>query len=217
MAFHPTAFRRLAALVLLASVMPVRSWGQAADSPIKFLGPDAITATLVDPPVVQQSAGAGQGAQWLKIEYHYQIDPKGTAPFVDSIQFNITVEGRDQYAKNASTPDGVISVGLTGTETYVNLAATRDGYGVFYVHPSTLARYAGKNGTSDFTDRFNMHLEAMVDGKLADYFDKRTDPMGADWYKALTPVAGQIFRQDQCCFIVTDPSRYPQLKVPAQP
>jgi hypothetical protein len=217
MAFHPTAFRRLVTLVLLAGAMSIRSWGQAADSPIKFLAPEAITTTLVDAPSVGgSSAPLGEGVQWLKIEYHYQIDPKGTTPFVDSIQFNITVEARDLYAKNATTPDG-ISVGLTGSETYINLAATRDGYGVFYIHPSTLARYASKNGTGDFTEKFNIHLEAMVDGKLADYIDKQTDPMGLDWYKALTPVTGLVLRQDQCCFIVSDPSRYPQLKTPVQP
>jgi len=220
MAFHPTAFLRLAALILLASVMPIRSWGQATDSPIKFLGPDAITTTLVDPPVVAGSSSSGGDAtQWLKIEFHYEVDPKGTTPFVDAITFNISVEARDQYAKNPASPDSVTvnSVVLTGTETYINLAATHDGYGVFYIHPSTLARYASKSGTSDFAERFNVHLEAMVGGKLADYFDKRPDPSGPDWYKPLTPVPGLVLRQDQCCFIVVDTSRYPQLKPPVQP
>jgi hypothetical protein len=30
-------------------------------------------------------------------------------------------------------------------------------------------------------------------------------------------VTGLVLRQDQCCFIVSDPSRYPQLKTPVQP
>jgi hypothetical protein len=217
MAFPATAFKRLSAALLVAGMVVTRVCGQAADSPIKFLGPDAITTTMVDTPIVTGGGGSSGGTspQWLKIEFHYSVDPKGPVPFVDAIQFNITMEARDLYAKNAPGEDGV-AVGLTGTATYVNIAPTRDGYGVFYICPSALARYGSKRGTDDFTNKFNIHLEAMVGGKLADYFDKRPDPMGPDWYKALTPIAGQVYRQDQCIFMMIDPGRYPQLKPPTQ-
>ncbi len=214
MAFPATAFKRLSAGVLLIGLTVGHLRAQAADSPIKFLAPEAVTTTMVDPPVVSGgggSANSGSNPQWLKIEFHFAIDPKGPIPFVGAIQFNIVLEGRDLYAANAPGTEGV-AVGLTGSETYINLAPTHDGYGVFYVHPSVLARYASKRGVSDFTEKFNVHIEAMVAGKLADYIDKQPDPAGLDWYKPLIPVAGMIDRQDQCLFIGVDPGRYPQLK-----
>ncbi len=218
MAFLATAFKRLSAGVLLIGLTVGHVCAQAADSPIKFLAPEAITTTMVDPPFVpggSSSSNSGQSPQWLKIEFHYSIDPKGPVPFVDAIEFKIVLEARDLYAPNAPGNEGV-AVGLTGTETYVNIAPTHDGYGVFYVHPSALARYASKRGVSDFTEKFNVHIDALVGGKLADYIDKQPDPAGLDWYKPLIPVAGMIYRQDQCLFIGVDPGRYPQLKLPTQ-
>ncbi len=218
MAFPATAFKRLFLALLVVGATVTRVCGQAADSPIKFLGPDAITTTMVDPPIVSGGGGSTSptgNPQWLKIEFHYAIDPKGPIPFVDAVQFNITMEARDLYAANAPGADGV-AVGLTGTATYINVAPTRDGYGVFYVHPSVLARYGSKRGPDDFANKFNVHIEAMVAGKLADYFDKRPDPMGVNWYKSLVPVSGMIYRQDQCLFMMVDPGRYPQLKPPTQ-
>ena len=219
MAFHPTMFKRLLVVSLLAGVALTRSFGQAADSPIKFLGPEAIVVTMVDPPTVGSSSTArGEAGQWLKIDYKFQITPKAQSAFVDSVTFSITVEGRDLYATDAPTADGV-PIGLTGNATYINLAASKEAHGVFYIHPSTMARYSTKSGIRDFTSRFNIHIDAMVEGKLADYFDLKTDPSGPDWYKpstgtgaGLRPVPNLVYRQDQCCFIVNDPSQYPELK-----
>jgi hypothetical protein len=218
MAFHSTAFKRLFFLTVLTGVFLSRSWGQAVDSPVRFVAPEAITTTLVDAPSLGGGGGGGnssdQPKQWLKVEYHYEIKPAQT-PYVDAVEFRVWIEGRDLYDLKATTADG-LAVVLTGSETYINLTATHDGYGVFYVHPSTLARYATKLGATDFTESFNIHLEAYVDGKLMDYFNKKEDPAGLDWFKAPRAVPNLVYRKDQCCFIVSDPSRYPELKHPLQ-
>ncbi len=108
------------------------------------------------------SGGASSDQQWLKVEFHYAVTPP-VGKFVDSVEFRIWIEGRDLYAPEATTKDG-IAVGLTGSVTYVNLPATKDAYGVFYVSPYTLARYAGNRGASDFDRTFNVHLEAYAGG-----------------------------------------------------
>lgn len=208
------AFKRLILFVLLTGALISESWGQAVDSPVKFVNQNAITVTMVDPPSVGQSnTPRGEAGQWLKIDFQYSVAPQGPKPFLDTVTFNITVEGRDLYAPDSPTAEGV-AVGLTGTETYVNVGAGREVHGVFYLHPATMARYATKTGPRDFTSRFNIHIDALVDGKQADYFDlKKDDPQGLGWYKGLRAVPGQVYRQDQCCFIVNDPSFYPQLKI----
>lgn len=219
MAFHPTAFKRLLFITLLAGVTLSRSWGQAVDSPIKFADLGAITVTLVEPPSLGQSnTPRGEAGLWLKVDYMFAVKPTGAKPFLDAVTFNITIEGRDLYATDATSAEGV-PVGLTGTETYVNVAAGREIHGVFYLHPSTMVRYSTKSGPRDFTSRFNIHLDAMVDGKLADYYNLKNEK-DLNWYKeastdnpaGLRLVSGLVYRQDQCCFIVNDPSFYPQLK-----
>jgi cytolysin (calcineurin-like family phosphatase) len=89
-------------------------------------------------------------------------------------------------------------------------------YGVFYVHPSTLARYSSGRGYADFDQKFNIHIEAYVGGVLMDAIDKKKDPMGTDWYKSLRAIPSLVYRQDQCPFIMTDPDRYPAIKLPAE-
>lgn len=126
-------------------------------------------------------------------------------------EFRIWIEGRDLYAPEATTKDG-IAVGLTGTVTYVNMGATKDAYGVFYVPPDTLTRFSAR-GPSDF-DRFNIHLEAYVGGTKVDYFDKNKET-DANWFQQLKPLSGFVYRQDQCVFIAVDPDRYPPIKLPA--
>ena len=201
--------------VLLAGFSLGHSRAQAPDSPIAFQGPGAITETLVDPPVVgriENPGGRDNNTQWLKVEFHFSVKPKdGGAPFVDAVEFRVWVEGRDLYDPTAKTAEGS-AVALTGTVTYVNLAASRDAYGCFYVPPSAMARYGSKNGPSDFTDKFNVHVEAYVGGTKVDYFDKNKEQDPA-WFSALHAVAGEVCRQDQCVFMVSDPSRYPQIKL----
>ena len=80
-----------------------------------------------------------------------------------------------------------------------------------YLHPSTLVRYSTKNGTSDFTDKFNVHVEAYVGGQKMDLFDK-DKPQDPNWYASLKAIPNLLYRQDQCPFIVNDVGRYPQLK-----
>jgi hypothetical protein len=217
MRFHLTTLKRSSLAIVLAGFSLGHSWGQAANSPIVFQGPEAITTTLVGAPSIGRSEGGGNDdAQWLKVEFHYSVAPTTGVPFVDSVEFRIWLEGRDLFDPKATTADGT-AVALTGTVTYVNLAATRDGYGVFYVSPSALARYSAKNGVSDFSDKFNVHVEAYVGGAKVDYFDK-TKEQDPAWFSKLQAVPDMVFRQNQCVFIVNDPSRYPQIKLvtPAQ-
>jgi len=214
MAFPSTAFKQLSLIVLLAVAMVPRSFGQAVDSPIKFANQNPITVTLVEPPSLGPSnTPRGEAGLWLKIDFQYAVAPQGPTPFLDTVVFNIVVEGRDLYDSNAKTAEGV-AVGLTGTETYVNIGANREVHGVFYIHPSAMVRFATKSGPRDFTNRFNIHIDALVNGKLADYANLKNDPQGLDWYKALRMTSGYVYRQDQCCFIVNDPSFYPELKLP---
>jgi hypothetical protein len=214
MRFHPTALKRSLLLPLLVAATLTRTWGQATDSPIVFQGPEAVTATLIDPPTAGLGRSEGssntENSQWLKVEFHYAVKPKPPLPFVESVEFRVWIEGRDLYAPEATTADG-ISVALTGSVTYINVQTTSDGYGSFYVHPSTLLRYSTKSGASDFGDRFNVHVEAYVNGTKVDYFDKNKsqDP---NWYQSMKAIPGLIYRQDQCVFMLADPSRYPQIK-----
>jgi hypothetical protein len=205
-------------LVLLsAAAGHVRA--QAPNSPIVFQAPEAITVALVNAPQVGSTEGGGGGsdrAQWLRVEWHYAVSPKGAVPFVDAIEFRVWVEGRDLYATEATTADG-IPVALTGTVTYINLPETHDAYGVMYVPPSTLARYGSKAGPTDFAEKFNVHVEAYVGGTKMDLFDKEK-PQDPNWYQSLKAIPNLLYRQDQCPFLLTDTARYPQLKAlaPAQ-
>jgi hypothetical protein len=213
MRFHQTALWRSLLLILLVGLTLTRTWGQATDSPVVFQGPTAITTTMVDPGVLSRSDSGGgntDNTQWLKVEFHYAVKPKGPVPFLDSVEFRVWVEGRDLYAPEATTADG-IAVALTGTVTYINLSATSDGYGVFYVHPSTLLRYSTKAGASDFSEKFDVHVEAYVNGTKVDYFDKNKE-QDPNWYSALKVIPGLVYRQDQCPFMVSDVSKYPQIK-----
>lgn len=203
-------------LALLLTVVSVGlSRGQAVDSPIVFQAPDAITTSMVDAPSLGRADNtSGGNQQWLKIEFHYAVAPKTGSPFLDSVEFRIWIEGRDLYAADATTAEG-IAVGLTGTVTYLNLAQTKDGYGSFYVPPSALARYSSKQGISDFDRKFNIHIEAYVKGAKVDYFDKNKE-QDPNWYQALRVVPDMVYRQDQCIFMIMDPSRYPQIKLPSK-
>jgi hypothetical protein len=186
---------------------------QIPNSPIVF-AQSAITTSFVAPTSVGQgSGGDSSDAQWLKVEFHYSAVPPTPLKFVDAVEFRIWIEGRDLFAPEATTKDG-IAVALTNTITYVNLAASKDAYGVFYVPPATLARYSTERGQSDFDRTFNIHIEAYVGGVKVDYFDKNKETDG-NWYQQLKPLAGFVYRQDQSPFLLTDPNRYPPIKLPS--
>jgi hypothetical protein len=220
MRFHLTTLKRSFLGILLTAFSLGHGWGQAANSPVVFQSSNAITTTMVEVPSVggrdDNSGSSNANTKWLKIEFHYSVTPKTTVPFLDSIEFRIWVEGRDLYDPAAPTAEGT-AVALTGKVTYVNVAATRDSYGSFYVSPSALARYSTKEGVSDFTEKFNVHVEAYIDGAKVDYFDKNKE-QNPTWFSTLKAVTGMVYRQDQCPFIVNDVSRYPQIKLvePAQ-
>jgi hypothetical protein len=209
----------------MVGVSVARLSAQVPNSPIVF-AQSAITTSFVQAPMVgSTSGGSNSDRQWLKVEFHYAVvppNPNSQNPpptFVDAVEFRIWIEARDLFAPelNGVPPERRrqgIAVGLTGTVTYVNLGATRDAYGVFYVPPDTVNRFSSARGPSDFDRTFDIHLEAYVGGTKVDMFDKNKEP-DANWYQQLKPLSGFVYRQDQCVFMVSDPDRYPPIKLPA--
>jgi hypothetical protein len=203
--------------------------GQATNSPsappaweslVAFVNRDAIVTSFVAAPNLGGTDTSGSSSsntpgQWLKVEFHYGVTPTADmGNFLDEVQFKVIIEGLDPLAPNKNAPDGKgVAVGFTGSVTYVNVPAGRDVYGCFYVHPSTIARYSGDLGAEDYDRKFNIHLEAWVNGVQMDYFDKNKGELDPNWYKALKPIPNLVFRQDQCPFIVSEPDHYPMIKL----
>ncbi len=212
MSFRVTTLKRSLLPVLLVGIAALPLVAQVPNAPIVF-AQSAITTSFVSAPQLGGTGGGTNGdTQWLKVELHYSVVPPATSKFVDSAEFRVWIEGRDLYAPEAPTKDG-IAVGLTGTVTYVNLAAAKDGYAVFYLPPATIARFSTARGSSDFDRTFNIHAEAYVGGTKVDYFDKNKEA-DANWYQSLKPLSGFVYRQDQGPFILADPDRYPPIKLP---
>ena len=211
MSFHATKLKQRFLILFLLVSASVRVFSQAADSPVVFTSPGGITASFVDcPSLGGTSTTSGSSSKWLKIEFKYSATPvKGD--YIDSVQFKVWLEGRDLTAADAPGNEGS-AIALTGSATYVCVPKGKDTYGVFYVNPSVLGRYSGKQGPSDFERKFNVHLDALVDGKIVDNIDK-TKEEELTWYQKLTAVAGFVCRQDQCPFMLTDPNKYPPLKL----
>ena len=218
MSFRATLLRRSSTVVFLLGLAALQSaWGQAANAPINFANQEPITTTLVSAPnlgSVGGGGGSGDSGNWLKVEFHYNTTDVVTKdyPFVDDVQFKVWIEGLDQYAPNPNAAGGKgVAVALTGTVDYINVGVNKDLYGVFYVHPSVLARYGTDRGAEDFTRKFNVHIEAYVNGTLVDSVDK-TKEQDLTWYRALKAIPGLVYRQDQCPFLISDTSHYPMIK-----
>jgi len=228
MSFRATAPKRSHLVVFLLSLIAAPAvFGQLATSPIAFAERDAILTTFVTAPNLNTDANpsppSGEPAQWLKVEFHYGITPALTTKYLDSVEFKVWIEGLDRFATNAQGGKGV-GVALTGSVTYINipvdkeLGQGKDLYGVFYVHPSTLSRYSRDHGTAeDFVepDKFDVHIEAYVGGALMDYNNKNKEQDPQGWFKPLTVVPNLVYRQDQCPFLISNPDRYPMIKLPA--
>lgn len=208
MSFRVTALWRSIGVAFILGLATGRLAAQVPNSPIVF-AQSAITTSFVPAPNVAGS-GDSSDAQWLKVEFHYSVTPVAPLKFVDSVEFRIWIEGRDLYSPQATTKEG-LPVALTDTITYVNLAATHDAYGCFYIPPGTLARYSTERGPSSFDRDFDIHIEAYVGGVKVDYFDKNKET-DANWYQQLTPLTGFVYRQDQSPFILTDANKYPPIK-----
>jgi len=204
--------RQSLVVIFLTLITAPIVFGQAPTSPIEFAKQDGITTSLVPAPNLGgTSGGSSNPAQWLKVEFHYATTPNLKTKFLDAVQFKIWIEGLDPDAVNSTGGKGV-AVGFTGDITYVNIPAGKDNYGVFYVHPSTLARYS-PGGPDDFDRKYNIHVEASVGGTEMDWYDKRPEK-DLDWYKVLKTIPGLVFRQDQCPFVMADVDRYPAMKLP---
>jgi hypothetical protein len=219
MSFHAKVLRRshLVVFLLSLSVAPA-AFGQAANSPIAFANEEAITTSFVTAPNMggtSDSGGSSDANQGLKVEFHYGTTAALTTKYLDSVEFKVWIEGRDMLATNSQGTKGV-AVALTGSVTYVNVAAGKDIYGVFYVHPSTLGRYSTEGGYEDFDRKFDVHMEAYVGGALMDKIDKKKE-QDPNWFQPLTVVPNLVYLQNQCPFIVTDPDRYPAIKLLAPP
>jgi hypothetical protein len=209
-------------MFLVALVGKPTVFGQLKDSPIAFVNRDAITVTFVTAPNLPGSSSDSSATatssdvqQWMQVEFHYGSTAAMTSRYLDAVTFKIWIEGLDADAPNPGQPGGKgVAVGLTGSVTYINVPVGKDLYGVFYVHPNTLGRYSSGRGTEDWDRKFNIHLEASVDGKIVDNVDRKTDPAGLTWFQALRATPGLVYREDQCAFIVSNPSRYPAIKLP---
>jgi hypothetical protein len=238
MSFRPKVLKRSFGVLFLAlAAVSTAAYAQAIKAPIaaltqarvgqdeaaptalrviNFANEEAITTSFVQAPAVNSTTNSGGSdvGNWLKLEFHYSVNPTDPHkyPWVDSAEFKVWIEGRDLYAANAPGAEGV-AICLTGSVTYINLAQSRDCYGVFYVHPSTLARYCGTGSYEDFDRKYNAHIEAYVGGKLVDYYDKRKD---ADkWWTQPAAVPNLVYQQDQSPFLLTDVTHYPMIKLPA--
>jgi hypothetical protein len=217
MSFHATVLRQSFPVVFLLGLLAgPTALAQVANSPVVFVSREAIITTFVAAPSLGTGdvtpPAPGNASQWLKVEFHYGVTPvKGD--FQDSAEFKIWIEGRDLIDPQGKPGEG-IAVGLTGSVTYINIPKGKDVYGVFYVHPSTIARYSGPRGNEDFTRKFNVHVEAYVDGAKVDYFDKNKE-QDPNWFQQLKAVPNLVSRQDQCAFLISSPDRYPMIKLPA--
>jgi hypothetical protein len=189
---------------------------QQAPRVIDFAKEEAISTQFVSAPAVGSTSGgtSADNTNWLKVEFHFSVNPPDGQkyPWVDSADFKVWIEGRDLYSSKApaGSTEGV-AVALVGSVTYVNLESARDAYGVFYVHPSALARYSGGGSTEDFDRKFDIRITASVGGKVVDQYDKKNDY--SDWTSKVVAVDHMVFRQDQSPFLMADTTRYPMSKL----
>lgn len=193
------------------------AFGQAPNSPIAFVSREAILTTFVTAPNVSTANASGAPStpgQWLQVEFHYGTTAALKTAYLDAVEFKVWIEGLDPLATNSQGGKGV-GVALTGSVTYVNVLAGKDLYGVFYVHPSTLARYSTDRGYEDFDRKFDVHIEAYVGGALMDEINKNKEQDPLKWFQPLTVVPNLVYRQDQCPFLLSNPDRYPAIKLSA--
>jgi len=207
-------------VVFLGLFAAPAAFGQAKNSPIAFANLEAIKTSFVATPFTtapeySRPSPSSDNSKWLKVEFHFGTTLALTTKYLDAVEFKVWIEGLDLLAPDAPVKGKGVAVALTGSVTYVNVPADKDIYGVFYVHPSTLGRYSSERGYTDFDRKFNVHLEAYVGGVLMDAIDKTKDPQGANWYQALKVVPNLVYRQDQCPFMLSEPDRYPAIKLSA--
>ena len=218
--------RSLLAAMLLSWIASPAAFGQLTDasgkviSPIAFSNFNAVTTTFVSAANQggTEGAAAAGNVQWLKVEFHYGTTAAMATRYLDSVEFKVWIEGLDPDAKNPTQSSGKgVAIALTGSITYVNIPQAKDLYGVVYVHPSTMDRYSDDHGFENYDKKYNVHVEAHVGGALMDAIDKNKEK-DLNWYKALTPVPGLVYRMDQSPFIMADSDRYPAMKLvaPAQ-
>jgi len=215
MSFRATVLRQSYLTVYLVCFLAApAAFGQVANSPVAFANQDAITTSFVVAPNLAGTAGAAGATDnnWLKVEVHFGTTDNLKTPSLDSVDVKVWIEGRDLQAKNAAVPGQGITVMLTGSVTYINVPAAKDVYGVFYVHPSTLARYSGDGGYQDFDRKFDIHAKLIVGGAVMDEINKNKETDLLGWYSKFTVVPNLVLRQDQTPFIIADPDRYPEIK-----
>jgi len=205
-------------VIILGLAASSSAFGQAKNSPVAFANQEAITSSLVDAPVAVRSdssvSSTGDNPQWLKVEIHFGTTAALVTPFLDAVEIKVWIEGRDPSVMNSQGTKGIAIV-LTGSVTYVNIAANKDVYGVFYVHPSTLARYSGEGGVEDFERKFDIHAQLSVGGAVMDAINKNKEPdaVALTWFTSVKAIPDLVYRQDQSPFILSDIGRYPAIKL----
>jgi hypothetical protein len=216
MSFRVTTLRRSLPVIFLLGCVAGPAFGQLKTSPIAFDNQTAIVTSFVAAPNIGGTGTSTSDAgQWLKVEFHYGTTSLFTANYLDQVEFKIWIEGRDRSAPTPQFPQG-FAVGLTGSVVYVNIPAGKDIYGVFYVHPSTLGRYSTERGYTDFDRKFDIHIQALIGGVLMDEIDKNKGEQPG-WFQALRPVPDLVYRQNQSPFMLSDPDRYPAIRLTPPP
>ena len=216
MSFRATTLRRLIFVALSSAAISGISFAQQAEPVLAFSHEDAVVTTFIQSTNLGSSSenpgsASPDDSKWLKVEFHYSVNPP-TGNFLDEVQFKVWIEGRDLFDPTGQPGQG-IAVALTGSVTYVDIPKGKDNYGVFYVHPSTLARFSTSHGVTDFDHTFDVHVEADIAGSPVDAADKNKE-QDPNWYQQYKMIPGLVYRQDQCPFINDNPSRYPAIKLP---
>jgi hypothetical protein len=94
-----------------------------------------IEATTTKGPQIQISGVPRSTRQkdWLQVEVQFETAPR----WIDDLTFTYHIVLRNRRPEEGEREFNL----FRGESSYVNIAATRDGKSIVYLHPSTLARY----------------------------------------------------------------------------
>ena len=214
MSFRATALfgRHLVVLLLGLAAGPVMA--QVANSPVVFVNQNAIVTSFVQTTNLGGgSGGSGDNSQWLKVEFHYSVTPAvGDYLPRSSSRFGWKASTCSRPTRRSRARALRWRSPVRSLTSMSSRARTVTALFMFIPRLSDATVPGG--GYQDFDRKFNIHVEADVDGKAVDVFDKNkeTDP---NWYQPLRPIPGLLYLQNQSPFISADPDRYPALKLPA--
>lgn len=194
---------RLLAVLFSFSLIPGTT--QAQDAAVKF---DKVEAEFGQPPNVGAKGlpRARSPKNWMIVNFNYESFPYEGQDFLDEITFKVYIEGAEK--EDAKDRDGVTVV-LTGEVTYINIPAGKDINGVFFVNADAVERYDIERKTNTF----NIRVEAMEKGKLADFVEKNRREDSEDWFTAYGKKEGLVLNQNQSPWVSSSVSAFPQIKM----